>query len=275
MTQIGNSGAETLLLCAIAKDEGQYVKEWVDFHLNLGVSKIIIYDNDSSVPLSPTDFAGVEQLVDIVSWRTELGVAPQVPAYNDCLIQHSDQFHWILFLDLDEFLNLKVDDNVPDFLKRFSEAEGVAINWRMFGSAGLDKNDCNPVLHRFLQASSDVFAPNAHVKTMFRPNSVSGVGVHTPEFLEGARLVNPSNLAIAHGSLQWNIDLNIAQINHYFVKSKEEFARKRLRGRADVEAGNEQKYRIEAEFDMYNTNDVKELSILRHLQRLEIKNASL
>ena len=37
-----------LAVCAIAKDEGPYFKEWIDWHLSKGVEKFYIYDNGST-----------------------------------------------------------------------------------------------------------------------------------------------------------------------------------------------------------------------------------
>ena len=37
-----------LSVCAIAKNEGPYFKEWIEWHLNHGVDKFYIYDNEST-----------------------------------------------------------------------------------------------------------------------------------------------------------------------------------------------------------------------------------
>ena len=37
-----------LAICAIAKNEGPYFKEWIEWHLNHGVDKFYIYDNEST-----------------------------------------------------------------------------------------------------------------------------------------------------------------------------------------------------------------------------------
>lgn len=35
-------------VCAIAKNEGPYFKEWIDWHLSKGVDRFYIYDNEST-----------------------------------------------------------------------------------------------------------------------------------------------------------------------------------------------------------------------------------
>eukprot|EP00798_Chlamydomonas_sp_ICE-L_P017856 gene17854-24243_t len=38
-------------LCVVAKDENQYIEEWVHYHQCLGINKIYLYDHDSTIPL--------------------------------------------------------------------------------------------------------------------------------------------------------------------------------------------------------------------------------
>ena len=40
------------IVCAIAKDEDPFLKEWVVYHLILGFDHIIIYDNNSKNSIS-------------------------------------------------------------------------------------------------------------------------------------------------------------------------------------------------------------------------------
>ena len=35
-----------IALCAIAKNENLYIREWVEHYKNIGVSKIFLYDNN-------------------------------------------------------------------------------------------------------------------------------------------------------------------------------------------------------------------------------------
>ena len=34
-------------LCAIAKNENLYIREWVEYYMKLGFSNIILYDNNN------------------------------------------------------------------------------------------------------------------------------------------------------------------------------------------------------------------------------------
>ena len=251
-------------LCAIAKNEGLYLEEWINFHLRIGFDSITVYDNESTdggtVPLHGRG------RVHVRSWPTPTGASPQITAYNDFLIRAMGQSDWVMFLDIDEFLNLKAQDNVHDFIKSFNTVDGIAINWRMFGSSGEITRSPLGVLKRFKSASLRSFPPNAHIKTIFRPSAVSKVSVHSPVFLEGAKLVDTRGFALPATEanvLQHDINFDVAQINHYFVKSGEEFEIKRARGRADFATDDDNRFRRSEEFSAYDRNDELDDTIAR------------
>ena len=41
-----------IAVCAIMKDENQYIEEWSNHYKNLGFDHIFIYDNNSKIPFT-------------------------------------------------------------------------------------------------------------------------------------------------------------------------------------------------------------------------------
>ena len=37
-----------IAICAIIKDEHRYLKEWLDYHLNIGINQIYLYEDTTS-----------------------------------------------------------------------------------------------------------------------------------------------------------------------------------------------------------------------------------
>lgn len=253
-----------IVLGAIVKDEDAYIVEWLEHHLDLGFDKVIVYDNGGSSTLDGLlrPFGG---RVELRTWTTRRGQAPQAPCYQHCLARERFGCDWLMFLDVDEFLNLKVHDTIRAFSEAYEAYDAVAVNWRMFGSSGAVESDGRPVTERFVMAAAPDFGPNAHVKTLFKPSSALGAGVHSPRLRPGARLVNTrgETLDATLNALQPRIALETAQVNHYFTKSYSEFQTKRARGRADVDPGRAGHLRAEKEFADYDINQVEDLTLLR------------
>ena len=109
-----------LAACAIYRNEGPYLREWVEFHRLVGVEKFFLYDNSSSddhrEQLAPYVADGC---VEVRPWPDEPG---QITAYAHCLETRRDQARWIAFIDLDEFLFSPTLAPLPEILARLRAA---------------------------------------------------------------------------------------------------------------------------------------------------------
>jgi hypothetical protein len=96
-------------ICLLAKNENDYINEWLEWHLNLGVEHFYIYDNDSTIPLINSinkDFLQYCTIIDFPSPRKHT----QKEAYKHCLDNYKQDNEWIAFIDGDEFINV-IEEN--------------------------------------------------------------------------------------------------------------------------------------------------------------------
>ena len=225
-------GAMSSTLCAIVKNEAPYLVEWALFHRMIGFDRIVVYENDSD-DATPQVLERLKQagVIDekMSSW-SNVPDSPQFRAYVDATLKCATD--WIMFLDADEFLNIFSRAPVNDFLARFApDVSSVAVNWRVFGSSGHKNFTPGPVLERFAHASAPHHAVNRHVKSFFRPRCASAVHMHAPLMVSGRSvLASGAPLTMATRGISDRLDWSVAQVNHYFGKSFEEYAGKRRRG---------------------------------------------
>lgn len=230
-------------ICCIAKCENNYLREWVDYHLALGFSRIFIYDNND------VDGERIEPLfednkqVTILDCRGEK--AYQNKAYTQFYKMYGNDFDWIAFIDVDEFITFSEKSglkNIEDFLGRFDEkAQVIHLNWMCFGDNGIvDLGDYN-VLGRFtipLDFDKKVkydFPENNHVKSIFRGKLRSDniiIGAHT--FDVGEFQVVDSRGNVCDNSFFLPYDFSIAYVRHYVTKTIIEWILKKSRGRVST-----------------------------------------
>ena len=129
----------TLAIVAIIKNEGEYIEEWVKYHLLVGVERIYLYDNGSDDNTKDV----LEPFIKngSVVYAPYPGTGMQFRAYNDAIRKHKNECEYIAFIDADEFLMpVKQGQNLTEVVKRimgaYPKASGLAVNWRMFGSSG-------------------------------------------------------------------------------------------------------------------------------------------
>jgi len=247
-----------LAVCAIAKNEGPYFQEWLEWHKKMGVEKFYIYDNESEDNTKEILAPYVENgLVDYVFWA---GKKQQLPVYDDCLDRHRLEARWIAVIDLDEFIVPVKDKTIPDFLQRFENFAAVEINWLIYGSGGAREKTSGGVMERFKRHSVPNHILNRFVKTIVNPRRVfSFTGAH-----EAARI--SGNTADSHGmSVNQNFrerepQQDVIRINHYPLKSYEEFLEKCARGRVRKTKQPDSDF-FEKYFEKYDLNDIEETNL--------------
>lgn len=241
-----------LAVCAIAKDEGPYFKEWIEWHLSQGVDHFYIYDNESSDGtreiLQPYIDSGV------VEYKYWPGHRRQLAAYDDCLEHYRLASRWIAFIDLDEFIVPVKDASIPAFLKRFEAFAAVEINWLVYGSGGHKTKSPGTMMERFRFHSLPGHRLNRHVKSIVNPREVfTMIGCHEAAKISGS-IADSHGQSVTKNFREREPQQDVIRINHYAVRSYEEFLEKQARGRA---SGTQKTVRSEY-FEQYDLNDIED-----------------
>lgn len=240
-----------LAVCAIAKDEGPYFEEWIEWHKNLGVEKFYIYDNESSDNTREILAPYIES--GLVEYTYFPGDRMQLAAYDDCFEKHRLEARWIAVIDLDEFI-VPVKQTIFDFLKRLESFPVVEINWLIYGSGGAEKKEPGTMMERFKKHSHPNHVLNRHIKSIVDPRRIfSFIGAHEAARISGKSVDSHGDI-IKKGFRDREPQQDIIRINHYAVRSYEEFIEKQARGRASGKARTvKPQY-----FDKYDLNDIEE-----------------
>jgi hypothetical protein len=227
----------TALVC-IAKNEDHYIDEWIAYNIKLGFDHIFIYANDWF-------FTYAHPQVTVINYP---GENKQREAYAHFLVNYRKDFTWAAFFDVDEYLVLKKSPTIREFLQDYESVEAVAINWVMFGDNSLTEvTDDYSYLRRFTKRQIGV---NKHIKCILNlTNNSSAMDVHNPYDVpatdtNGKKITGPFN---PHG------DDTIAQLNHYYSRTIEEFKAKCDRGRADAFIKNDYSFH-----SIHNHNDIED-----------------
>lgn len=243
--------------CVIVKNEQNDISEWIAYHLAIGFDTILLFDNMSNDGTSRIvdKYAGMYD-VRRIAWN-DTSTRYQVKAYNSALRMLRQDYDWLCFIDADEFLLLKHHASIREFVADHANCPAVAVNWAIFGSSGLQQRPSGLVIENFLQRSDVSFAPNRHVKCLVQPRQTKYcVNAHYFEVKGG--FVSPLGKP-----LHWELpglssdmpEYDSARINHYFVKSSQQWSGKMKRGYHDTQRS------IEI-FSIYDRNEVFDRDIL-------------
>lgn len=255
----------TLAICAIVKNEGPYLLEWIAHHRLVGVEHFVLFDNGStdntSALLSGLAGAGI---VDYVPWPDiPHGVPAQRPAYSAGLARLHGRSRWVAFIDADEFLNPLCGRSVPSILTDYDNAAGLVVPWRLFGSNGRQEWEDELLTRRFTRRAAADHPLNGSVKTIVQARLVARADIHTPEISAGSLIDEFGRVAGTRGHPAHHAvpDATKLVINHYFTKSRGEWARKRSRGRATEPDGSAARHRPDEHFTAHDLNDIEDLGL--------------
>ena len=242
-------------VAAVIKNELDALQEWVAFHLAVGVEHFVIADTGSS----DGSYAYLRELsrLGLVTLVHPYGGddgASEPFAYRSLLAACPTYLDIVAFIDADEFL-LPLDEegdsqDTPDNTlpenglrawlgKIFSDPDvsALALNSACFGSSGERFRGDGLVIERFTQRSYSKFRYNRLYKSVIRPSRVSHFDNERHAVLTAGRYVNskgaPLQLAKEQPGVSRRVCWQGARINHYAVKSVEEFVLGQVLRRTD------------------------------------------
>jgi hypothetical protein len=231
-------------LCGIFKNEGNYLDEWIQYHLVAGIDHFYLYNNNSDDNyleiLQPYIEIGV---VDLVEWPFNHS---QMTAYNDCYDKHRNDTQWLTFIDVDEFICPIATDNIKSWLQSYENYPGVAVYWKQFGSNGqlIHDND-KLVIEQYTQCWSK---PSVFTKMFCNMDFIISdfnnmhtiksqvLGLSIPPVNQYKRLISFGVNLIPIFNYKDKI-----QINHYWGKAYDTFQEKLNRSDAYYEDSDDRK----------------------------------
>lgn len=268
---------DELSIVCIAKNEADYIQEWIEYHLLAGVDRIYVYDNESTDNMKSILEPYIKN--NKVVYTFFPGKATQLAAYNDAIKRFKNKTKYMAFIDCDEFL---VSENSETSLKEVIKkifmsnirAGGIAVNWRMYGSAGYITKPEGLVTENFLYRGNGSRKGSDCIKTIANPRFVKKYKhVHYPQYFYGFNNINEKGEIVSAWSNPC-IETSLIRINHYFTKSKAEWILRRQKGKADTFDENDK--RTIVEFYEHDFNDVYDDIMFFYIEKIkEAKNEKL
>jgi Glycosyltransferase family 92 len=218
----GSDGHE-IAIAAIFFNEAEYLKEWIEFHLMVGVDRFYLYDNGSSdgfsAILEPYCQAGQ---VLLLPWSAFIGDASaQRLAYAHAARNCAPSVRWLAFIDIDEFLFSETGDDIRPVFAKLEGFAALTIPRFEFGPNGHKEKPEGLVIENYTRVGQRDLASNSNMnsKAAIQPALAEEIGTHIC-------LVAGDTLAIEPVGSE-PVEL---RINHYFSKSDREFENKMQRG---------------------------------------------
>lgn len=226
------------VVCTCARNENDYIIEFVEHYLRLGFDKILICDNndDNSIEtvLSRYIDSGQVEIFDCRGFNSF-----QVQFYS--MFLREGNYKWCGYFDADEFLELGIHDNIKQFLDGIQE-DCVSFNWLVFADNGQLHKEDGLLRDRFTMPVRPVsmFKENCFVKSIVRGGCDTFKngwfnGSHIPVCEDHPVKYNLGGYCIVDYQSHTHFPprYKYGYIRHYYTKSFDEWIIKSNRGWPD------------------------------------------
>lgn len=268
---LNSSYENNIAIAAIMKNEGLYIKEWINYHILLGITKFYLYDNESSDDVKKILEPYIQKgMVEYTYWP---GRAKQLDAYIDALHKGRGKSKYILFIDLDEFLVLsnpdgKLFDTIENLYKMNDKTSAIAINWYVYGSSGYLNKPEGLVIENYKYRAPNDAEPNRLVKLIANPWFIKGFyNPHSAWSVKGYSTKNEKGKIITSAENVYpDNSYDYLRINHYYCKSQEETKIKFARGLATDEIDIKRKW---SEFERFDRNEIYDYILEPYVEKVK------
>lgn len=171
-------GKETVAICSMFRNEARFLDEWITYHKLIGVSRFYLFNDRSDDGyleiLQPYIDSGLVILKPSCRRLAEEShIHVQVWELGAVLREHAEDTDWVAHIDLDEYIVLGRDRDLPTALERFKEASAVFCTWRCFGTSNVIIPPGGRLLTSLVKSSLAGHPNNSSGKSIYRPKSVN------------------------------------------------------------------------------------------------------
>lgn len=220
-------------LCLIIRDENEYLREWLDWHIAQGAEHFYIYDHGSKQPVEEyvkalgSDYAS---RITFVDWSGKHKDA-QPEAYNDCLNRFRGESRWIGFIDADEQIRIKTGAKLPEFLRSYEDYAALYAIWITYNANGMPNKSAGLLRDRFTRECHANSWYDQVGKLIVQPMYMSDMVIHNGIAEDGFEIVDENkNKIYPYSLIASHPSVNKICVDHFYTKSYEEWLQKLRRG---------------------------------------------
>ena len=131
-------------ICAILKNEHQYLDEWIRHHLDIGFDEIYLYEDfgSKSHEIITNNYSNVHltRLSEIFDEIKHLHGDKQNALYIYFYQNYKNVFDYTAFIDIDEFIMFEDGYGLQALLNEYQDYNGIFLFWKMYNANGIIDN---------------------------------------------------------------------------------------------------------------------------------------
>ena len=215
-----------IIFSTMVKNEDNYIKQWIDFHLNIGVTRFIIYDNagnndglsyqsiekTSNLNLLLKEYIE-KKTVFLIKWDYPKRLKISGGSGQTCQQNHSiyafKNSKYIGLFDIDEYVNMKESKNIHKFFEQLIKKENINVT----------NTSSFRLKNRYFYNPKNLPTDSNKFLKIFDCDKITQVG-REKNFVIPKNVVTFSIHMVTSGKEMYTINEKYAYFNHYFFLNK-------------------------------------------------------
>lgn len=219
---------DEIIMSTMVHNEDNYIRQWIKFHTNIGISRFIIYDNskmdDKKSYKSQEKSSDLKNILNdyitngtvvLINWNypkrlNRSGISGQTTQQNHSIWAFQNCKYIGLF-DIDEYINIQndTDNNIHSFFTNLIQEQKINTNeigsFRLLNKLFHNPHNLPTDNYNFLKIyNCDKITLSGREKNFVIPKNVSTYSVHM----------------ITKGKKMYNVSHDRMFFNHYFFLNK-------------------------------------------------------
>ena len=240
------------ICAAVVRDEPvAWINEWVKWHLFIGFDAVFLLDNFSEYPLRSISRKSIVFNMDIVQEEFQSNIILVKNSWWNTIAAQYHDATWLALLDIDEFLVWKKGKSLHQILNPYLAFGGLGVYWRNFGPEHYDRSPDGFTFPHYSRSINH----QTGFKSIIRPRALNRHSKrtheeHMPCLLPEYHYVNSRmecipedfhrKVRLLPNGEERNKLISLADhdhlwINHYHLRSREDWIRKLERDQKGVQ----------------------------------------
>lgn len=223
-----------LTSCSMVKQENPYIKDFVKIHRYLGVEHFLFFDREQN---NLSEIFKHDKDIEVI-YFPETPMTRHAHAWRDGVIHLTGKSKWVQFIDIDQVVVPKQVTDIKVMLQNYEKYASLGLNWHTFGNSGRETEPEEGIstYEAYTMRAVDQTPINNHIQSIVQPDRVEQViwnDPHHPTVKKGETQIN-SILSPFKGPFNVPPFQDIGFIAHYYTRSKQYWANKIAKMRADT-----------------------------------------
>lgn len=224
--------------CSIVKNESKYIYDFYKIHKFLGVESFLFFDRSTEGPPLLEIFKDHSdvKIIHFPEPKSGMSSGRHAHAWAAGVKYFKGKSKWVQFVDIDQVVVPMNTLDIKEMISKYEFAGSLGLNWHSFGSSNHEIEPIESTYSAYTLRAKNNANINSHIQSIVQVDRCRDIMWNDPHHapLSPPNVQVNENKSIFTGPFNCPPSQNIGFIAHYYTRSRDYWAKKISKLRADT-----------------------------------------